>query len=343
MANYVAPSRLTIAAWLAILLLAGCGGGSEGDAVVQSGNTKPIANTRLTLPETASSAVPIVRVGSTVTVDGAGSFDADGDRLTYNWTLISPYGSAATMSSVSLASSGFVVDVAGKYLAKLTVNDGKTSSNDTPSASVSVQAEVPVPVTVRRIGEQKRTVIQNSATPEDLRIQLIDQFGWPLAGIVVEFSATTGYFSLNPVKAVSDWMGNAVATPAAPSAGRAIGYFHIAGPQTVVASVAGFPKVTFDVDVTPSSHPYDGQYACGGSTFFGLSGGQVLSDAGRYGSVDESNGNVSLSIGGVYRAGYYGVISLTDPDQAKIVGYYTAPTAPGQVKIPIGDWNCERQ
>jgi RHS repeat-associated protein len=68
-------------------------------------------------------------VGGLVTLDGSGSTDADGDALTYDWSLLStPVGSASTLSDSSLVNPTFVLDVPGEYIAQLQVNDGQATS-----------------------------------------------------------------------------------------------------------------------------------------------------------------------------------------------------------------------
>jgi hypothetical protein len=69
-------------------------------------------------------------VGQTVVLDGSASFDADGDPLTFLWSLTSvPSGSGAALSDVTAIAPTFDVDVPGSYVAQLIVNDGKVSSS----------------------------------------------------------------------------------------------------------------------------------------------------------------------------------------------------------------------
>lgn len=70
-----------------------------------------------------------VSLGDTVTLDGTGSSDADGDALTFAWQIISaPPASSAALSDDTAAMPTFIADAAGTYTVQLIVNDGKASS-----------------------------------------------------------------------------------------------------------------------------------------------------------------------------------------------------------------------
>lgn len=77
-----------------------------------------------------------VEVGKEVTLDGSGSSDPDGDKLTFKWELTVPTGSSATLSDEAVDKPTFTPDVEGEYVAKLTVNDGEADD----SASVTITA-----------------------------------------------------------------------------------------------------------------------------------------------------------------------------------------------------------
>jgi chitodextrinase len=79
-----------------------------------------------------------VDIGSLVTLDGSGSSDADGDPLTYSWSLDAPAGSGATLSGATNVDPEFVPDVEGVYTAVLIVNDGM---DDSAPDSVSITAQ----------------------------------------------------------------------------------------------------------------------------------------------------------------------------------------------------------
>ncbi|WP_157268650.1 PKD domain-containing protein [Azohydromonas aeria] len=66
----------------------------------------------------------LLPVGTTVTLRGDASSDADGDALTHAWSIVSrPAGSKAALSSTSAVSPTFTPDVEGRYQFRLRVTD----------------------------------------------------------------------------------------------------------------------------------------------------------------------------------------------------------------------------
>lgn len=121
----------------ALLGLSACGGGGGGGTPASA--TPPVSNTPPVANAAANSA--LVVAGAVVTLSGSASSDADGDPLTYRWSLTRPNGSSAVLSSTTAVSPTFTPDIAGTYVASLVVNDGKADSTASP---VTVTATAPV-------------------------------------------------------------------------------------------------------------------------------------------------------------------------------------------------------
>jgi mono/diheme cytochrome c family protein len=72
-------------------------------------------------------------------LDGSGSSDPEGTVLTFSWSLQVPTGSTAVLSSATVSQPSFTADIAGAYVATLTVSDGSLSS----TATVTITAQAP--------------------------------------------------------------------------------------------------------------------------------------------------------------------------------------------------------
>ena len=117
-------------------------------------NSRPVANAG---PDWT------VVVGSTVTLDGSASHDADGDSLRYHWSLSAvPVGSTASLSDPSAVHPSFLVDHPGPYVAQLIVDDNVLDSlpdtvtisteNSRPVANAGPDQPVSVGATVHLDG-----------------------------------------------------------------------------------------------------------------------------------------------------------------------------------------------
>ena len=111
---------------LGTALLAGCGGGASdlktNDCTmgVNSCNAPPVAN---------AGAPQNVLVGSTVTLDGTGTTDANNDPIGYSWSILQrPDSSTAMLTSTNAAKPTFTPESAGVYVITLVASDGKSSS-----------------------------------------------------------------------------------------------------------------------------------------------------------------------------------------------------------------------
>jgi hypothetical protein len=89
--------------------------------------TVAITASALNLPPVANAGPEqVVVVGASVTLDGKASTDPNKDTLTYQWSLTTrPNASTAVLSSPNTDGPTFTPDLAGFYVATLTVNDGK--------------------------------------------------------------------------------------------------------------------------------------------------------------------------------------------------------------------------
>jgi len=94
---------------------------SVADSVtISTINSKPVANAG---PDQG------VTLGDTVQLDGSGSFDPDGDSLTFSWSLtVTPIGSLATLSDATAINPTLEADVFGTYEVTLAVHDGQVPS-----------------------------------------------------------------------------------------------------------------------------------------------------------------------------------------------------------------------
>jgi hypothetical protein len=99
-------------------------------------NAAPVANAGTTQN---------VGLGSTVTLDGSFSSDANRDPLVFTWKFESiPTGSSAVLSSTAAVRPTFTADKAGSYVASLSVFDGRLISNfSTVTAIVSAVNSAP--------------------------------------------------------------------------------------------------------------------------------------------------------------------------------------------------------
>ena len=101
-----------------------------------------------------------VFIGDTVTLNGSGASDADGDSLTFNWSFTSrPSGSTAALSDTTAVNPTFVVDRAGSYTIRLVVNDGKVDSA-ADIVIISTQNSRPV----AKVGSDQTTSVTNTVT-----------------------------------------------------------------------------------------------------------------------------------------------------------------------------------
>ena len=136
--------------------LAACdnGGGINGDD-----NSPPNASV------TANTTDPVV--GDTVELDASKSDDPDGDELKFSWTLETPEGSNATLSSPTTARPWYVPDTSGDYRAEVAVGDSKLSDTDDVSMEALERLPETVTVPVENVAAGGDTLVTGTVTWDD--------------------------------------------------------------------------------------------------------------------------------------------------------------------------------
>ena len=168
-------------------------------------NTPPVANAGMD---------QTVTVGDTVTLDGSGSTDADGDPLTYSWMLAAPAGSTAVLSDPTAVAPTFVADVEGMYTATLIVNDGMDDSAP-DSATITAQIVVVNTPPVANAGADQTVNVGDTVTLDGSGSTDADgdplTYSWTLTTVPAGSGATlTGNATVNPTF-VADVAGDYVA------------------------------------------------------------------------------------------------------------------------------------
>ena len=112
------------------------------DALGLSGSATVTISTSASAPVANAGASRTVPIGTTVTLDGSGSTDADGAPLTFAWSFISiPSGSTAILSNPTSVNPSFTVDKLGSYVIQLIVTAEGLSS--APSQVTISTSDVP--------------------------------------------------------------------------------------------------------------------------------------------------------------------------------------------------------
>ena len=116
-----------------LLLLSACGGGGDATCIAGLGSLVSAATNCGPAPNDAPVAktgpIQNVSIDTLITLDGSASSDPNKDLITYKWEFTSkPAGSGASLVSDTSAKPTFKADIAGTYVIKLIVSDGKLSS-----------------------------------------------------------------------------------------------------------------------------------------------------------------------------------------------------------------------
>ena len=120
---------------------------SDGKANSDVAVVSVLASVANSLPVAKAGATQNVVVGTSVTLDGTASTDANGDSLTYKWSLLyKPTGSLASLTSASSSKPTLTADTVGTFVVSLIVNDGKADSAEVSSTTVIAEALNAAPV-----------------------------------------------------------------------------------------------------------------------------------------------------------------------------------------------------
>ncbi len=141
---------------------------------VVAGNTPPVAH---------AGPAANVPLNATVRLDGSRSSDADGDPITYRWSILSrPTGSTASLLGETLVQPSFTADRRGEFVLELVVDDGFESSlpsqvtitvsNTAPLANAGTDTTVPLNATVTLDGSGSSDV---DGDPLQYRWSLVSQ------------------------------------------------------------------------------------------------------------------------------------------------------------------------
>ena len=128
-------------------ILSGCSDGDDGTVVdITIINSVPVAN---------AGSDQSITLGSSVTLDASLSSDADGDSLTYTWSLTSaPTGSTAELSASAGVNISLTPDIEGTYTIEVSVSDG----------TLTATARVEISVTSAHDGSISTGVAQTTVT-----------------------------------------------------------------------------------------------------------------------------------------------------------------------------------
>lgn len=80
-------------------------------------------------PSAKIATVAETKVGNSIVLDGSASTDPKSASLSYNWTLIAPKGSRATLSKATEAKPSFSIDISGDYVVSLVVDNGALTNS----------------------------------------------------------------------------------------------------------------------------------------------------------------------------------------------------------------------
>ena len=178
--NIVAVIMLLFA--IGLVSLAGCGGG---------GGNAP--NNQTTVAKAGSTQSVVSGIDSVVALDGSQSTGADGNLITYQWTIVTkPVGSAATLTTPNDVNPTFTADLPGEYTLELTIKDGITTSTSTVVVTATGAGSNAAPVANAGTGQRVLTgtfVTLDGSASSDANPGDLLTFSWAFQSVPTGSSA----------------------------------------------------------------------------------------------------------------------------------------------------------
>ena len=188
---------------------------SDGKANSDVAVVSVLASVANSLPVAKAGANQNVVVGTSVTLDGTASTDANGDTLVYKWSLLyKPTGSLASLASASSSKPTFTADTAGTFVVSLIVNDGQADSATVSSTTVIAEALNAAVAPTANPGASQNVLVGAVVSMDGSASKDPDggtlTFKWTLIGKPVGSAATLTNSSYPNPKFTADLAGNYV-------------------------------------------------------------------------------------------------------------------------------------
>lgn len=181
------------------------------DGVLESTADQVVVSTANSAPVADAGPDQTALLGAMVTLDGRASSDADGDPLSFAWSLTSrPDASAAELLDAAMPMSRFEADAEGLYVAQLIVNDGEL---DSVPDTTTVDIDVPPPVNTPPVIDSTAVLVATVGQSYGYSVTATDADNDPLTfGLAVAPTGMTIGASSGMIAWVPDAAGNVVVT-----------------------------------------------------------------------------------------------------------------------------------